>query len=139
MIKAKVFWDKLCSELGYRFFTGVPIAEFKVLYKAMGIDFMHFIPAIDETRALGIISGASLSGVKGSVLMSSKAFDSIKVQVDNFNTKYNIPILFIVEDTYNPLELEQFEMDKDLNILNSLVDYLHKSSAILVLKEGVIL
>jgi len=138
MIKAKIFWDKLCSELGYRFFTGIPIAEFKVLYNTMAIDFMHFIPAVDEVRALGLVSGASLSGVKGAVLMSSRAFDNIKAQMDNFNIKYNIPILFIVEDTYNPLRLEQFEISNDLNILDSLVAYLNKSSAILVVKEGVI-
>lgn len=125
MFKIKDFWNKFCLELNYVFFAGIPIEEFKLLFNQMDSDKMHYIPTVNESIALGIVSGSFLVGVKGAIFMSSTGFDNINSQLNNFNLFYNIPVLFIVENVYNPFGLKQFKFDgKDFNVMNEVDNYL---------------
>jgi hypothetical protein len=95
MVKAKEFWDYLCNELDYRFFSGIPCLGLKSLYDEMSPKFMHYIPAANERIALGLVSGAWLSGTKGAVLISSTNILEVINLLKNFNNEYKIPILII--------------------------------------------
>ena len=94
MVKAKDFWNYLCKELDYRFFAGVACPGLVPLYKKMNAKIMHYIPAANEKIALGLVSGAYLSGFKGGLLMDMRFIydltDSFK-----FNVDYRIPLLVI--------------------------------------------
>ena len=95
MAKAKECWEYLCGELDYRFFSGVVCNGLKPLYDSMSSEFMHYIPAVNEKVALGIINGARLSGFKGAVLMDSKYLNDIITTLDSFNLEYKVPALII--------------------------------------------
>jgi sulfopyruvate decarboxylase TPP-binding subunit len=95
MVKVKEFWEYLCGELDYRFFSGVVCNGFKPLYDKMSSEFMHYIPAVNEKVALGIINGARLAGVKGAVLMDGKYLNDIITTLDSFNLEYKVPALII--------------------------------------------
>ena len=97
MAKAKEFWEYLCGELDYRFFAGVVCNGFKPLYDKMSSEFMHYIPTVNEKVALGIINGARLAGVKGSVLMDGKYLNDIITTLDSFNLEYEVPVLIICD------------------------------------------
>ena len=124
-IKAKDFWSKLCLELNYVFYSGLPIDNFKSIFKNMDPEKMHYIPTVDEIVATGIVSGSFLAGVKGAVLMSSGGFDILSSQLEKFNLFYGLPVLFIVENEYNPMNLKQFNLKKEgLHILEEMDHYL---------------
>jgi len=137
-MKIHKFWNTLCIDLDYRFFSGIPIVDFKLMYDSMDVEFLHFVPTLDEVLALGLVSGIKLSGTEGAVVMSAKAFDVLKPQFDGFNKVFSVPILFIVENDYNPLGLHQAVLKDDANVINKLVAYINSSneSAILVIKGG---
>lgn len=138
MIKVKDFWQKLCVDLNYRFYVGVPIPEFKLLHTSMDPDNMHYIPTISETIGVGLVTGAFFSGYKGVVLMSSQGFDFLKIHNKQF---FDIPLLYIVEDTYNPFKLKQFQLLDDLSILEQLDNEMYSVNSqpcILVIKEGIL-
>lgn len=94
MVKAKKFWDYLCEELDYRFFSGVACLGLNPLYKKMNKDIMHYVPAANERIALGLISGAYVSGFKGGLLMDMKFKHDIST-ILNFNLTYKIPFIII--------------------------------------------
>ncbi len=134
-MKAKKFWEFMCDTLGFRFYTGTPMYEFKKLFDTMKSDVLHYVPTVNEEVALGLVSGAYLSGIKGAVFMSSVYFDKLNLSIKGFNEKHNIPILLIVENDYNPLELKQF----DISSLEKMEYYLYKGEhkpCILIIKEG---
>ena len=56
---------------------------------------MHYIPAVNERVALGVINGARLAGAKGAVLMDSKYLNDIVTTLDSFNLEYKVPALII--------------------------------------------
>ncbi len=98
MVKAKDFWDYLCEELGYRFFAGVACRGLKPLYGSMNSKFMHYIPAVDEKVALGLVNGARIAGVKGAVLMSANYLLDVSNTLLSFNKQYEVPALIICYD-----------------------------------------
>ena len=95
MVKAKEFWNYLCNELDYRFFAGVVCKGLKPLYDKMSPDFLHYIPAVNERVALGLASGASLSGVKSGILINVDGIYSIYEPLINFVNDYKIPFLIL--------------------------------------------
>lgn len=95
MVKAEEFWEYLCNELDYRFFTGVPCEGLKPLYDKMSPDFLHYVPAVNEKVALGMASGASLSGVKSGVLINVNNIYTIYDPLFNFVNEYKIPFLIL--------------------------------------------
>jgi len=94
MVKAKDFWNYLCGELDYRFFAGVACPGLSPLYKKMNSRFMHYVPAVNERAALGLVSGAYMSGLKGALLMDMKFIYDITSAV-KFNVENRIPLLII--------------------------------------------
>lgn len=96
MIKIKNFWNYLCNDLNYRFFSGKPCLGFKSLYKTMSPETMHYIPAANSTTAVGLVSGASLSGHKGAVLLDAHGLYDILSIIGKFNIKYQIPFLLLI-------------------------------------------
>jgi len=134
-MKVKAFWEFMCNSLGLKFFTGTPIYELKRLFDTMDPSLMHYIPTTNEETALGLVSGVYLSGIKGAIFMSSICFDKLKLFIEGFNTKYEIPVLLIVENDYNPLGLKQF----DITSLDQITNYLYEEEykpCILVIREG---
>jgi len=139
-MQEKGFWNILCTEFNYRLYAGVPVLGHGNLYDTMDSEIMHFVPAINESIALGIVTGGFLSGYKGCVLMDANNFDLILHQFKQFNIMFNIPVLFIVTGGYNPLNLHKFEFNNDLTILNKIDFYMKKynKSSILVYNEIVL-
>ncbi len=95
MIKAKDFWDYVCNELDYRFFSGVPCKGFKPLYDKMNPEFMHYIPAVNEQVALGMANGANLAGIKSGILIDLDNIYVIYNWLFNFSMTYEVPFLII--------------------------------------------
>lgn len=138
-IKIKDFWNIMCKKLGYNLYLGVPVSDLKLVFDTMSNDKLHYIPTIDEITALGMASGAYLSGVKSVVIMSAQAFDLLWYNINKFNQLYNIPILFIVDEIFNPLKLKQFKINEGLGILDEMDNYIYVEefkSAILVIGQG---
>ena len=98
MVKAKDFWSYLCEELDYRFFAGVVCEGLKPLYDTMDSRFMHYIPAVNEKVALGLVNGARIAGVKGAVLMSANYLLDVSNSLISFNKQYEVPALIICYD-----------------------------------------
>ena len=94
MVKVKDFWNHLCNDLEYRFFAGVACPGFKLLYRGMSSEFMHYIPAVNERVALGLVSGAYVGGFKGGLLLDSRFFPDL-TRLLNFNSEYKIPFLIL--------------------------------------------
>lgn len=126
----KDFWKILNNNLGYIFVTGHPIIEFKYLINSMTSDYLHFVPAIDDTIALGLASGAFISGFKSCVLLMESNFDFIFYQYKKINNVMGIPIIFISTDGDNPFNLKKFNLE-DLSGLNNFV-YKENNSAIIL-------
>jgi len=95
MVKAKEFWDYLCNELDYRFFSGVPCEGLKPLYDTMSVDFMYYVPAVNERVALGMSSGAQLAGAKSAILIDIDNIYTVYNSLFNFTNVYKIPVLII--------------------------------------------
>jgi sulfopyruvate decarboxylase TPP-binding subunit len=103
----KEFWNFLCKELKYVFFSGVACPGLSPFYKVMSSDFMHYVPAVNEKVALGIVSGAYLAGYRGGLLIDMKfAYDMTSFL--SFNTENRIPLLII---GYNDQEDFMFNVD----------------------------
>jgi len=146
MVKAKEFWNYLCNELDYRFFAGVPCKGLKPLYDKISSEFMHYIPAVNERVAVGIVSGARLAGIKSAILINANNIYAVYDLVFNFNSIYEIPFLIIVYNEGNK-KLKFFNIPKlELNAndyISKLKTLVNKSEklqvpVILVVGKGVI-
>lgn len=138
-IKIKDFWEIMCKKLDYNLYLGVPVSGLKLVFDTMSSDKLHYIPTINEAVAVGMASGAYLSGVKSAVIMTTQAFDLLEYSINKFNQLYNTPFLFIVDDDFNPLKLKQFKINKGLSILEEMDNYMHTEEfkpSILVIGQG---
>jgi sulfopyruvate decarboxylase TPP-binding subunit len=142
MIKAKEFWGYLCNELDYRFFAGVPCKGLKPLYDTMNPEFMHYIPAVNERVAVGVVSGARLAGVKGGILIDMKNIYIIHDLLLNFSNEYKIPFLIIAyNEDYKEIKLfntpkSELNNDKFVNKLKTLTNKSEKLQAPVILAVG---
>lgn len=92
MVKAKEFLQFLCSELEYRFFSGIPFIEAKPIYDNMTRELMHYVPAANENIAVSMANGAWVSRFKACVLLSLEHI----LKVDwSFNQSRKIPVLVL--------------------------------------------
>jgi sulfopyruvate decarboxylase TPP-binding subunit len=101
MIEAKEFWEVLCEELDYRFFTGVPCLGLKPIYNKMDPRIMHYVPATKENAAIGLASGVSLSGVRSGILIDIDRFHNVLDWLISFNLEYTVPLLIIAYNEDN--------------------------------------
>jgi len=139
MVKAKEFWNYLCMDLEYRFFAGVVCPGLVPLYKKMSSDFMHYIPAANESIALGLVSGAYLSGFKGGLLMDGQFLSDVQ-RLLNFNLNYKIPLLIIGygEDNLD-INIPTINVKKLSDIKKADKIYESKLSPVIInIKEGLI-
>ena len=139
MIKAIDFWDHLCSEYGYRCFSGVPCTTLSLLYAKLNSKLLWYIPAVNEKIAMAIISGVWLTGVKGGVLMASDAViglgNEIKVVKD-----FNIPMLMIVASGAEKITYPFWHIELTDNFKIELDKIAKRDKpSILVVKEGVLI
>lgn len=95
MVKAKEFWKYLCEKLGYKAFAGVPCVGLKQLYDKMDPRILHYVPAVKENVALGIVNGAFFAGTKSGVLIHIDRLHNILDGLSSFNLEYNVPLLII--------------------------------------------
>jgi len=150
MVKAEEFWNHLCNELGYRFFTGVPCKGLKPLYDTMSPEFMHYIPAVNERVAAGMCNGAILAGVKSAVLIDFKNIYSIFDLIFNFNSVYKIPFLIIAyENKNNKINLNKIGLNIKHKYLsktlfkpgmNKFIKVMEEdnTTGIVIIKEGIL-
>lgn len=96
MVRAKDFWNYLCTELRYTFFSGIPCLNLKILYDGMSSKVMHYIPAVDINTALGISSGVCISGIKSGIILHINELYDLLRTYNHFNKLYKVPILFII-------------------------------------------
>lgn len=99
MVKAKDFWDYLCNGLNYRFFAGVPCNGLSYLYNNMDSGFMHYIPAVNEDVAVGLVNGANVAGINSSVLMDANRIEKLNL---DFNLENSLPLLIIASSSEKP-------------------------------------
>jgi sulfopyruvate decarboxylase TPP-binding subunit len=127
------FWKKLCTDIGYHFFTGVPNESLKDIFNSLNPDILHFVPAVSDFTAIGLAAGVCLSGYKSSVLCDSDTLLMTKVSIDDFIIKYNIPILFITNSNKD-VGLKVFTFDGGLSILDQLNEYMECKELPAILK-----
>ena len=94
-MKAEDFWKYICEDLNYRFFAGVACPGFNSLYKKMNPTIMHYIPAVDEKAALGIVMGAAVIGIKSAVLLDAYYINDLLNTISRLD-KYNIACLILL-------------------------------------------
>jgi len=96
MINAKTFWDYLESK-GYDYFSGVPCSILEPVYKELeNRKPISYIPAVKENTALGIASGAFISGRKSAILIQNSGIGNIINALTSFNLIYKIPVLLFI-------------------------------------------
>lgn len=144
MVKAKDFWNCLCEEHDYRFFAGVICPGLVPLYKKMTGEIMHYIPAANERIALGLASGAYVSGFKGGILIDMRfAYDL--TSLFSFNIDYRIPFLVIGYGTddsvlaydFPTIVLRENSFEKDIGTIVKKIDK-EQVPGLMVIKEGIL-
>src|SRR3989338_3331584 len=81
----------------YKFYSGVPCSILKGVFKAaLADEQLKYIPAVRENAALGVASGAHLSGKKSCILIQNSGLGNIVNALTSFNLIYKIPILIFI-------------------------------------------
>lgn len=138
MVKAKDFLEFLCSELDYRFFSGVACAGFTPIYKNMSAEIMHYVPASNERIALAMAAGAHIAGFKGVVLTDSKlCLDLSRLVSDDLLGDIPILILTYVDGTAPKLNcptmtFKSKSWQKDLGTFVKKLDKVGKPGLVLI-------
>jgi len=96
MVKAKEFWNYLCNDLEYRFFSGIPHIVFNSLYKKMNKSFLHYIPAVNADAAVGLVNGVRLTGMNSAVIVGLKDLETCLSNILRFNFEYKLPIVVFI-------------------------------------------
>lgn len=94
MITVDLFWQSLTKE-GFSFFSGVPCSILKPVLSNIPSD-IKYVPAVREDSALGVCSGAFLTGKKSIVLMQNSGLGNVINTLTSFNLIYKIPVLLVI-------------------------------------------
>ena len=131
------YWRYLSEELEYKFFAGE-----KELYKK-NIKGITYVPAVKESVAAGMVSGARLSGVRGGVVIDSDRLYVVLDHLLKLNIPYKIPFLIIVYGEINTKilnlnDLPHRNFKGDLKNVKFIVNKLEKEGkpGFLVIGEG---
>ena len=95
MVKVNEFWEVVCDKLEYKFFSGVACAGFDSLYKKMDPAKMHYVPAVDERTAIGIVTGTSFAGIKSALFTSLKGVHEF-FPISSFLNEIKVPTVVFV-------------------------------------------
>ena len=142
MVKAKDFWNILCGDFNYRFFSGIPSLGLNNIYDKMNSKIMHYIPAASGAIALGLVNGTRLTGVKSALLLKSDAI--LKLDF-SFNYDSGIPA-FIISDhnIYDKGLLDKFYLVNLSDDLEGCISTIERkglevgTNSILFIGEGVL-
>lgn len=143
-LEVKEFWNYLCEDLGYRFFSGTACEGLKPLYDNMDAGIMHYVPAVNERIALGIADGVALSGDKCAILIHIKHITDLYTLME-FNYKYKIPILIVAygdKKDVSGIPIRYFSLN--LNTLRKDLSRLEKNTILkgepgmIIVNEGVL-
>ena len=95
-IESQRFWGAL-KQRGYTFFAGVPDSTFGKAFGLLTSDpDVHYVPAVREDVALGVISAGYFAGRKGAVVMQNSGVGNIVNPLSSFSLMYKIPALLVV-------------------------------------------
>lgn len=95
-ISPSIFWAALKTR-GYTFFAGVPDSTFGSAYEVLLEDKdFHYVPAVREDVALGIVSAAYFAGDRGAVVLQNSGLGNLVNPLTSFSLMYHIPVLLIV-------------------------------------------
>ncbi len=81
---------------GFNFFTGVADSLLAGLIEELEQDPVGYVPAVREDLAIGLASGATLSGRWSAVLMQNSGLGLCLTALMSLNLIYKIPLLLIV-------------------------------------------
>ena len=96
MVTTKDFCTTL-KEKGFNFFTGVPCSVLKDVINYLSEDpDVPYIPATREDEAMGIATGAYLSGKKPVVLMQNSGLGNSISTLSSLVLLYEIPLLILL-------------------------------------------
>jgi sulfopyruvate decarboxylase TPP-binding subunit len=127
------FWNTLCDTFGYRFFSGVPNDSLSVLFNSLNEDVLHFVPAVSDSIAVGVVTGAVMTGQKGAVLCSPQTFSSAVLQIKDFVLLHKIPVLFIGANVENSMGIRKFDFLGELSVVSGVVSYIYEEKVPAVL------
>lgn len=94
MITASRFWQGLLKN-GFSFSSGVPCSFLKEILAHVPKE-ANYVLATREDNALGLASGAYLSGKKSAILIQNSGLGNIVNGLTSFNLIYKIPVLVII-------------------------------------------
>ena len=124
MVKAKDFFKVLCEDLNYRFFSGVPCSGLSLLHKNIKDSFMLYVPAINEATALGLATGALVSGMGSGVFLDLKLKENLYTKFD-FVIENKLPLIII---GYSENSKESFKYNIPIVYLKELEDIVNLSN-----------
>lgn len=134
-----IFWNILCNDLDFRFFSGVPVESLDFLFNSMKKDLLHYVPTVSDTTAVGIVGGMRLSGYKSAIISTDDTFYAAQLQIHKLIVASSIPILFITNSSYNPFSFKLFRYSNEepSDILNAMDSYMLESNkpAVLLLED----
>ena len=81
---------------GFNFFTGVACSLLASLIEELSRDPVGYLPAVREDLAVGLASGATLSGRWPAVLMQNSGLGYCLNALTSLNLIYRIPLLLVV-------------------------------------------
>ena len=85
------------KESGFYFFSGVPCSILKVALTYLIADKeVKYVPAAREDIAIGVASGAYLTGKKSAILIQNSGLGHIINALTSFNIIYKIPVLIFI-------------------------------------------
>lgn len=128
------FWDVLCNTLGYRFFTGVPNASLSALFNSLDASTLHFVPAVNDSVAVGLAAGVCLAGDKAVVLCGPATAELAFFEINKLVIKHGISVFFISSGSFMPSSIKTFMFEGDLAVLSKADSWLVKQRAPVVLE-----
>ena len=124
----KLFWQHLCVDLGYTFFSGVPSKNMDFIFNSMNPEIMHYVPSANTDIAVKLSTGAMISGFKSGIIVNDSCIHDTSLYL---NKRFEIPLLILSPSVKNKCSTKiygGFDVDKVVLYIKK-----YKKSAILYL------